>query len=166
LETRIRFQKKLFYVASFLIVVLSILAFQLFTGQHWFNEEIMEITGIVSTFFMGLAMALYVGLRMLKKKMIPKAFLTFGVSITKMLHIYHYPISVLSYAFLVAHLLFSWDISKITSFDYIMGYASTVLIILSFLPALLIKQNRKAMTKAHVLISFTATIPFILHLID
>jgi hypothetical protein len=126
----------------------------------------MEISGIASTFFMGLAMALYVGLRMLKKKVIPKAYVSYGVTLTKLLNIYHYPISALSFSLLVTHLLFSWDISKITSFDYIMGYASTVLIILSLLPALLIKQNRKVMTKAHIVLSFAATIPFVLHLID
>jgi hypothetical protein len=135
-------------------------------NQSESSEEIMEISGIASTFFMGLAMALYVGLNMLKKKMIPKPFLSYGVSITKMLNVYHYPISALSYSLLVAHLLFSWDITEITSFDYVMGYLSTVLIILSFLPALLLKQNRKAMTKAHVILSFAAIIPFVLHLID
>jgi hypothetical protein len=165
LKNRVANLKVWLYSISFIIFIISIIAYRYMWVPAESSEEIMEISGIASAFFMGAAMALYAGLKMLKKRMLPKAMLPYGVALTKTLNIYHYPISALSYALLVTHLLFSWDISEITSFDYIMGYACTVLIVLSLFTGLL-KRKSKVMVKAHILFSFAAVIPFILHLID
>jgi hypothetical protein len=165
LINRAAFLKFSIYSVSFIVFTLSVIAYRSMWVPAESSEEIMEISGIASTLFMGVAMALYIALKMLKKRMLPKAILPYGVALAKTLNAYHYPISALSYALLVTHLLFSWDISELASFDYIMGYACTVLIVLSLFTGLL-KRKTKSMVKAHVLFSFAAVIPFILHLID
>jgi hypothetical protein len=131
-----------------------------------FYEDFNELTGIISAILMSFELALLWGIETTKRKLLPKACQKQGILATRYLRNYHVPVGVLSCSLLISHILLSWKFGKPLDFEFITGYFCTAFLIVSIIFGLLYKRNRKLMNKLHLLFSFAALVPFVLHISD
>lgn len=131
-----------------------------------FSDDISELGGIICALLMAFEIALFFGIEAVKRKVLPKSLQKFGAGATRCLRSYHAPVGAMACSILLFHILLSWNMSNFLHVEYITGYACTAFLILSIVSGVVYKLNRKLMTLLHILFSFAAVVPFVLHIAD
>lgn len=168
-----RSKKLLFLSLSLLISVLCSLSWFLFPGfSSSISEDLPEATGVICLALFGLTMAVYVADEILKRKWYPQGLKKQLVYVTRQLHFFHIPLSLLGFGFSILHLLsslsnhegvielFKGGVSEIT------GYVLLGLTTVSVMAGLLVKLNRRFFRTLHVWAAILAIIPLVIHLMD
>jgi hypothetical protein len=156
----------IYYIESILIVTASAGLYRVNISMPEFIEDLNELSGIFSAILMGFELALFLGIEIAKRKLLPKSFQKQGIWVIKYLRSYHLPVGSLACSVLVSHILLSWEIGELLDYEYITGFFCTGFLLLSILFGFIYKTNRKLMTKLHIIASFAAVAPFVLHIAD
>jgi apolipoprotein N-acyltransferase len=156
----------IYYIVSIFIVTASAGLCIINISLPEFIEDLNELSGIICAILMGFELALYLGIEIVKRKLLPKSLQKHGIWATRYLRSYHLPVGSIACSVLIAHILLSWEIGDPLAYESITGLFCTAFLVLSILFGLIYKMNRKLMTKLHVIASFVAVAPFVMHIAD
>jgi hypothetical protein len=157
---------RLLYSFSALIVAATLALCTLSLHRPKHSEDIAELSGVLSAILMGFEMALFFGIELNRRNLLPHAIRKHGVWATRHLSALHLPMGAMACSMLLPHILLSVGNGRMFGYESIMGFVCAAFLFASLIAGLLSRMNRKPMARLHIQFSLIALLPFILHLAD
>ena len=135
------------------------------------TEDLSESVGAISAVFLGFDVVLYLAVQLFKSKRYPAAARKWLVWAVRQMNIYHNPACVLALSFLAGHIVLelfghpAGTAVRLAGLEYVTGYVSAALVLVSVLAGVGLKLSAKAMRKLHTTTALMALVPFGLHLV-
>ncbi|MEG0157452.1 MAG: hypothetical protein RR661_07365, partial [Anaerovoracaceae bacterium] len=130
------------------------------------SVDLEEVTGFALAAALGLDVLLFFAIFALKHRLIPTGIKSYVLVPIRYLREFHAPLGTLSVGLLMVHFSLTFQLEHWLDFHILTGFFIVIPLILSLCFGLLSSKFKgKKLRTAHIVFSFVAILPFLLHLI-